>query len=85
MAFTTSVNGGITDSVTQAGVAVLGNAPAIAMGNLYTATSQALANSAHWATDAQQKNARMAEAATILSVATLHRLTEQLSRRAAGK
>ncbi len=46
MAFPTSVNDQITDSVTQANTKVLGDAPAIAMGNLYQATAQALANAA---------------------------------------
>lgn len=44
MAFPTSVNPQITDAVTQANVKVLGDAPAIAMGQLYQATAQALAN-----------------------------------------
>ena len=34
MAFPTSVNDQITDSITQANTKVLGDAPAIAMGNL---------------------------------------------------
>ncbi|GAA5241215.1 hypothetical protein BMMON2_40370 [Burkholderia mallei] len=56
MAFPTSVNDQITDSVTQANTKVLGDAPAIAMGNLYQATAQALANTAHNATNAQQQS-----------------------------
>ncbi len=43
MAFPTSVNDQITDSVTQANVKVLGDSPAMALGNLYQATAQALA------------------------------------------
>lgn len=35
MAFPTGVNDTITDAVTQANVKVLGDAPAVAMGNLY--------------------------------------------------
>ena len=50
MAFPTSVNNQITDSVTQANVKVLADAPAMAMANLYQATAQALANAAHNAT-----------------------------------
>ena len=42
MAFPTAVNDQITDSVTQANVKVLGDAPAVAMGNLFQATAQAL-------------------------------------------
>ena len=72
MAFPTSVNDQITDSVTQANVKVLGDAPAIAMGNLYQATAQALANAAHNATSAQQQAAITAQAATTMGVTTLY-------------
>jgi len=41
MALPTLVNGQITDSVAQAGVTVLANAPAMAMGSIY----QSLAHS----------------------------------------
>ena len=58
MAFPTAVNDQITDFVTQANTKVLGDAPAIAMGNLYQATAQALANAAHNATNAQQQKLR---------------------------
>jgi|GEM_PF-2870599 len=50
MANPTAVNGQITDSVTQANVQVLGDAPATAMGGLFQATDQALSNAAHNAT-----------------------------------
>jgi len=72
MAFPTSVNNQITDSVTQANVKVLGDAPAIAMANLYQATAQALANAAHNATTSQQQNNITAQAATVMGVATLY-------------
>src|SRR5258706_196419 len=72
MAFPTAVNDQITDSVTQANVKVLGDAPAIAMGNLYQATAQALANAAHNATNAQQQSYVTAQAATTMGVATLY-------------
>jgi hypothetical protein len=72
MAFPTSVNNQITDSVTQVGVKVLGDAPAIAMANLYQATAQALANAAHNATMAQQQMNITAQAATVMGVATLY-------------
>jgi hypothetical protein len=74
MAFPTAVNDQITDSVTQANVKVLGDAPAIAMGNLYQATAQALANAAHNATNAQQQSYVTAQAATTMGVATLYSL-----------
>ncbi len=72
MAFPTSVNDQVTDSVTQANVKVLGESPAIAMGNLYQATAQALANAAHNATAAQQQSYVTAQAATTMGVATLY-------------
>ncbi|MCY7295023.1 RebB family R body protein [Alteromonas sp. a30] len=74
MAFPTSVNNQITDSVTQANVKVLGDAPAIAMGNLFQATSQALGNAAHNATTAQQQTNVTAQAATTMGVTTLYSL-----------
>lgn len=72
MAFPTSVNDQITDSVTQANVKILGDAPAIALGNLYQATAQALSNAAHNATSAQQQAAITAQAATTMGVTTLY-------------
>jgi hypothetical protein len=72
MAFPTSVNSQITDSVTQANTKVLGDAPAIAMGNLYQATAQALANAAHNATSSQQQTNVTAQAATTMGVTTLY-------------
>ncbi|TDF35584.1 glycerol-3-phosphate dehydrogenase [Alteromonadaceae bacterium M269] len=72
MAFPTAVNSQITDSVTQANVQVLGDAPAMSMGNLFQATSQALANSAHNATAAQQQTGLTAQAATTMGVTTLY-------------
>jgi len=72
MAFPTAVNSQITDSVTQANVKVLGDAPAVAMGNLYQATAQALANAAHNATNSQAQTNVTAQAATTMGVATLY-------------
>jgi|TARA_R110002072_G_scaffold22383_17_gene78179 hypothetical protein len=72
MANPTSVNSQITDAVTQANVEALGAAPAVAMGNLYQATSQALANAAHNATVAQQQMNVAAQAATTAGVALLY-------------
>jgi hypothetical protein len=72
MAFPTSVNSQITDSVTQANTNVLGDAPAVAMGNLYQATAQALSNAAHNATNAQQQSYVTAQSSTTMGVATLY-------------
>ena len=74
MAYPTSVNSQITDAVTQANVALLGDAPAVAMANLYQATAQALANAAHNATTAQQQANILAQAVTTQGVALLYSL-----------
>lgn len=74
MAFPTAVNSQITDSVTQANTQVIGTAPAVAMGNLFQATAQALANAAHNATMAQQQAYVTAQAATTMGVALLYSL-----------
>lgn len=71
MAFPTAVNGQITDSITQANTKVLGDAPAVAMGNLYIATSQALSNAAHNATNNYQQSYVTTQASTTQAVATL--------------
>ena len=70
MAFPTAVNSQITDSITQANV--LGVSPAVAMGNLYQAVAQALANAAHNATAAQQQMYITAQAATAAGVAPIY-------------
>lgn len=74
MAESTAVNSQITDSITQANTKVLGDAPAVAMGNLFMATSQALAAAAHNATTAQQQTTVTAQAATTMGVTTLYSL-----------
>lgn len=72
MAFPTSVNDQITDSVTQVNTHVLGETPAIAMGNLYQATAQALSNAAHNAALSQQQSFVTGQAATTAGVSTLY-------------
>lgn len=67
-----TVNQQITDSVTQANVKVLGDAPAMAMGNLFQATATALSRAARNATGAQQQTNVTAQAATTMGVATLY-------------
>jgi hypothetical protein len=71
MALDTPVNSQITDSVTQANVKVLGDAPAMAMGNLYQATAQALANAAHNATTNQQNANALAQSVLAACVRSL--------------
>jgi len=65
------MNSQITDSVTQANVKVLGDAPAVAMGNLFISTSHALSNAAHNATSNQQQAYITMQASTTQGVATL--------------
>ena len=72
MADSTPVNSQITDAVTQTNVKALGDAPAIALGNLYQATAQALANAAHNATNAQQQGNMTARAATTMGISALY-------------
>lgn len=74
MAFPSTLQDQLTDSTTQANVQALGLAPAVAMGSLYQATAQALANAAHNATMAQQQMYVTAQAATAAGVALLHSL-----------
>jgi len=74
MAFPTAVNSQITDSVSQANLKVIGDAPAMAMGNLFVATSQALSNSAHNSTSNQQQATLTGQAANTQGVATLYSL-----------
>ena len=73
MAFPTLVNSQTTDAVTQANVQMLGSSPATAMGNLYMATSQALANAAQNATAAQSNTNQLAQAATTQGVSIILR------------
>jgi hypothetical protein len=61
----------ISDSVTQVNTKVLGDAPAMAIGNLFIATSQALSNAAHNATNNQQQTSVTAQAATTQAVVTM--------------
>jgi hypothetical protein len=71
MAFPTHVNSHITDSITQVNTKVLGDAPAMAMGNFFIATSQALSNAAHNATNNQQQAYVTMQASTTQGVSTL--------------
>jgi Killing trait len=85
MAFPTAVNSQITDSISQVNTKVVGDAPAIAMGNLFVATSQALSNAAHNATNAQQQSNVTVQAATTAGVSTLLTLDTAATGEAANK
>jgi len=71
MAFPTAVNSQITDSVSQANTEVVGTAPAVAMGNLFVATGQALSNAAHNATNNQNQSYVTMQTSTTQAVSTL--------------
>jgi N-methylhydantoinase B/oxoprolinase/acetone carboxylase alpha subunit len=64
----TTVNPQITDAVTRANT----QSPAVALGTLYQATAQALANAAHNATTAQQNANTILQATTTQGVAMLY-------------
>ncbi len=65
------VNEQITDSVTQVNTKVVGETPAMGMGNLLVSTSQAIANAGHNATAAAQQGAVMMQAATVQGINSL--------------
>ena len=64
MAETTSVNSQITDSISQANVKVLGDAPALALAALYQTMSNAAAIAAQNAVANQQKGNDLSAAVT---------------------
>lgn len=66
-----TVNGSITDSVTQVNTKVLGDTPATAMGNLMMTTSQALSTSGQNLTSGQQQANVMWQAATVQGINAL--------------
>jgi hypothetical protein len=72
MAIPTALNGQITDSITQTGVSVLGSAPAIAMGTLYSSMAHSLGILYQNSTMAQQHAAISSQAATNLGVIQMY-------------
>lgn len=73
MAFPTSVNDQITDSVTQASVNVLGNAPAEALGVLYQKAAAAAGQAIQNAVANQQNVNVLAEAVNTICVNALRK------------
>lgn len=71
MAFPTAVNSQITDSVTQANVQVLGDAPAQALSSLYQASAQALGLALQNAVANQQSANSLANAVVARAVEVL--------------
>ncbi len=66
-----TVDGSITDSVTQVNTKVVGETPAVAMGNLMMPTSQALSAGAQNLTSGQQQANVMWQAATVQGINAL--------------
>ena len=71
MAFPTSVNDQITDSISQAGLMTQGSASSVALGSLMVSASHALGIAAHNATANQQQSYIVAQAATVKAVKAL--------------
>ena len=71
MAFPTSINSQITDSVTQSNVEVLASAPAQAMGSLYQSAAQSIGMSLQNAVSGHQNGQTIAQAVTSKSVELL--------------
>lgn len=71
MAFPTSVNDQVTDSVTQSNVSVLSSAPATAMANLYQATTHSLSLAYSNAVSSQQNQDTLSDAALSSAVSSL--------------
>lgn len=74
MAFPTAVNDQITDSITQAGGAVLGVAPAMALGNVYQTMAHATGLMFENAVAAQQQQNTLAQAAANQGVMQIYSL-----------
>jgi hypothetical protein len=66
-----TVNPQITDAVTQTNVAVVGQAPAVAIGSLYQTISNSVSMAAANAVFAQQQANVVYQAATTMGVAKL--------------
>ncbi|MYM59388.1 glycerol-3-phosphate dehydrogenase subunit C [Vibrio sp. OCN044] len=66
-----AVNAQMTDSVTQVNTQVIGDAPAMAMGNLLVSTSHALSTGFHNVTASQQQGQMTMHAATVQGVNAL--------------
>ena len=72
MADQTPVNAQITDTISQTNVTVLGEAPSVALGNLYQASAQTFGMMMQNAAAAQQQLNITAQAVTAQGVALLY-------------
>src|ERR1700761_438838 len=85
MAIPTPVNGQITDSVTQANVKVVGEAPAIAMGALYQSLAHSTGILFENATGTQQQIAICGQAATNQGVIQIYSVDSMAGATATAK
>jgi hypothetical protein len=72
MAYPTAVNSQITDAITQQGLAVLANAPAMAMGTIYQSSAHSLGILYQNAVAAQKQASICAQAAANQGVIQLY-------------
>jgi hypothetical protein len=85
MALPTAVNSQITDSVTQSNLSVLGNAPAMAMGTLYSTMAHSLGILYQNSAMAQQHAAISSQAATNLGVIQMYSVNTMAGATAAAR
>jgi hypothetical protein len=85
MAIPTLLNGQITDSVTQSNLAVLGNAPAVAMSTVYQSMAHSMGLMFQNSVQAQQQAAISSQAATNQGVIQLYSASTMASATASSK
>lgn len=85
MAIPTAVNGQITDSVTQANVKVLGDAPAMAMGSIFQSLAHSTGILYENAVGSQQQLAIAAQASTNQGVIQVYSIDTMAGAVATGK
>ncbi|HXQ66076.1 MAG TPA: RebB family R body protein [Alphaproteobacteria bacterium] len=85
MALPTLVNGQITDSVAQAGVTVLANAPAMAMGSIYQSLAHSTGILYQNSVQAQKMAAISAQAATNQGVIQIYSVNTMAAAAATNK
>lgn len=85
MAMPTLVNSAITDSVTQGNLAVLANAPAVAMGSLYQSSAHSTGIMYQNSVQAQQQAAIAGQAAMNMGVMQIYSLNTMAAASATAK
>ncbi|MDR1461754.1 MAG: RebB family R body protein [Azoarcus sp.] len=85
MAFPTAVNDQVTDAITQSNVKVIGESPAMALGNLYQAMAHSTGILFENAVSAQQQQNTLALAAANMGVMQIYSLDTATGAGAAEK